>query len=224
MPFATPYLRRKVGGKYVTFDVTLSTPDVRQPLNTIVWIMQYLREQGVTSVLDFGAGKLRNTWSLLKEPTFSVHACEFEKVIKKGGPLHKAAIKKGLKELFYPADVLANEELRFEAILLSYVLHIVPDRKVRRMVLGLCADRLADGGWLVVASPKFNTPVHKLLDPGDRYQDGWVRYTAARYKYKSFYSEPAKSDLIKFVVRTGFDLRMDWQQSTAHVLGFEKKS
>jgi hypothetical protein len=220
--FDTPYLKRLVRGKYVTFDVTLSAPAAKDPLNSIASIIRHFREQEVVNVLDFGAGKLRNTWPLLAQRSLNVYVCEFEELITVGSTAHAAATRRGLKELFYPGNLL-GADARFDAVLLSYVLHVIPDLRVRKDVLTLCASKLVSNGWLVVASPKYNTPIRRTCTPADAYKDGWVRYAPNRFRHKSFYSEPSKADLSKFVGGCGFALDGDWLQATAHVLRFRKK-
>jgi SAM-dependent methyltransferase len=219
--FNSPLLRRKVRGRYLVFDVTLSIPSTDPPLGTIDLIMKYLREQGRRKILDFGAGRLRNTWPLLRDKSFDVYACEFEKATARGSSVHAQANKSGLKILIYPQEFNSFAGT-FDAVLLSYVLHILPDKKARLDVLRGCYSKLAPGGVLVVASPEYNTPIRRTCTPADAYNDGWVRFNEPRYKRKSFYSEPSREALHKLLETAKFNYDGEWKNNTAKVLRFRR--
>ena len=223
--FEKPYIRRKLkSGEYVTFDVTLSglVLGTSDHLNQLPAIMNHFRENNVKMVLDFGAGRrLRNTWPLLREGSFDVYICDYEKLIPQGDPNLVSARGMGLKTLIYPKELL-EAQLEFDAILLSYVLNILPDKKCRREVLRACWDKASKGAFLVVASPNYNTNVRGSCTDNDCYDIGWIRWTAKRYKHKAFYSEPTKEYLIDLVSSTGFQYEDEWHQRTAKVLRFRK--
>lgn len=324
--------RQKVHGKEVVFDLPQSGLQVgpNVPLESLVAIRRYLRDNGLTKVLDFGAGRLRNTRALGNDRQLEVWFSEFGVVhsheLQRGeiadgqslaerfrnqgdkpsqylwerlkertqGPLTRlppgkppSAILLGrliddlnpvlwedgdfyvggafaamtlppevrslassklpprstkllrlnryLIETAYPSMIapsarthvypheLPDESEDFDAILLSYVLHTLPHHDDREAVLTACRDKLRPGGLLVVASPKYNSPIHQTLVPGDEYEDGWVR--GIKRPTQTFYSEPSREQIAEWAGRCGFgppdgDEPLLWKQSTAHVLGF----
>lgn len=221
--FEMPYVRRKFKGKYITFDVTKSGRSLtsNQPLNTLPAIMANFRENGIKTVLDFGAGRLRNTWPLLLDKNFDVYICEFEELIPEKATILIRAKTMGLKTLYYPKK-LKEAQGKFDAILLSYVLNTLPDKKCRKEVLNACYDSACKGAFLIVSTPNYNTNVRRSCSDSDRYDIGWVRYAAKKYKHKAFYSEPSKQYLKDLVSSSGFKWERDWNQTTAKVLSFRK--
>lgn len=126
-----------------------------------------------------------------------------------------------LEKLLYPEE-LEHESADFEAILLSYVLHILPDREHRMNVLRACWEKAKTGAKLVVASPNYNTPARRACSTYDKYDIGWVKYNAAKERYKAFYSEPDQDYLVELVTDSGFEYEGNLHQSTAKVLRFHK--
>jgi len=222
VPFNSPLLRRKVRGEFIVFDVTLSAPSSPIALNTIDLIIKDLKKDKVRTVLDFGAGRLRNTWPLLKVSSFEVYICEFDKLINRESASIAKATRSGLKTLIYPKDFLATD-VTFDAVLMSHVLHIIPGDRARKMILKACYQRMRSGGILVVASPNYNAPIRQTCKPSNAYGDGWVRYAKGRYQHKTFYSEPSRAELIEMMKRSGFVYQAQYQQRSAKVLRFRKE-
>src|SRR2546422_8803751 len=120
-------------GRYITFDLTASAPYTNQPLGQLNLIMNHFRANKVKSVLDFGAGNLRNTWPLI-DGGFDVWISDFKEQIPEDDASLAKAQESGLQTLIYPTELL-KAQIEFDAILLSYVLHILPDAKCRIEVL-----------------------------------------------------------------------------------------
>ncbi len=143
-------------------------------------------------------------------------------LLQEAYPSEIAECPENLEKLLYPEE-LEHEKLEFfDAILLSYVLHILPDRKSRMEVLRACWEKAKTGAMLVVASPNYNTPARRACSTYDKYEDGWVKYNTAKEMYKAFYSEPDQDYLIELVKVSGFKYQGKWPQSTAKVLRFSK--
>lgn len=126
-----------------------------------------------------------------------------------------------LEKLLYPEE-LEVEPLDFDAILLSYVLHILPDRECQMDVLQACWEKAKVGAKLVVASPNYNTPARRACSTHDKYKNGWVKYNTDGQQYKAFYSEPEQDYLIELVTDAGFGYEGNWHQRSAKVLRFSK--
>ncbi len=222
--FEEPYIKRKVGGHYITFDVTRSGSLVgtNRSLQALPAIMSHFREADVKTVLDFGAGKLRNTWPFLQDPNFQTYICEFEELIPQDDPNLKAARGMGLRTLIYPKE-LQEVAVSFDGILLSYVLNILPDDKTRREVLEACWEKAKRDAILVVASPNYNTNERNSCSDDDRYDIGWIKYASDKHEYKTFYSEPSREHLMRLASSVGFVHFTNWRQRTAKVLGFRKE-
>jgi hypothetical protein len=142
-------------------------------------------------------------------------------LLQEAYPGEIAECSNNLEKLLYPEE-LEIEPLDFDAILLSYVLHILPGREHRMKVLRACWEKAKTGAKLVVASPNYNTPARRAVSTYDKYEDGWVKYNTSKETYKAFYSEPDQDYLIELVTDAGFQYEGNWHQSTAKVLRFNK--
>jgi hypothetical protein len=142
-------------------------------------------------------------------------------LLQEAYPSEIAECSTNLERLLYPEE-LEHEPPDFDAILLSYVLHILPDRECQMDVLQACWEKAKTGAKLVVASPNYNTPARRACSSYDKYKNGWVKYNTNEQKYKAFYSEPDQDYLIELVTDSGFVYAGNWQQSTAKVLKFSK--
>ena len=142
-------------------------------------------------------------------------------LLQEAFPSEIAECQQTLEKLLYPEE-LEQEPLEFDAILLSYVIHILPDEECRMNVLKACCGKARTGALLVLASPNYNTPARNGCSDYDKYDIGWVKYNTPKHLYKAFYSEPDQKYLVKLVEDAGFEYEGNWHQSTAKVLRFHK--
>lgn len=176
-----PLYKLRRGGRTVIVDVTLSAPRQEEHVTVLPDVIAYLKEQGeaVQSILDFGAGKLRNSVYLARKG-FEVCAVEYEAPFKNEDGRHKQRLERAkrypnFKELIFPHQFLASKR-QFDLAILCNVITIVPVHKHRILILKYCYERLRPSGLLLYVSQYGDTHykerlVHRiadgyLLDPG----------------------------------------------------------
>jgi hypothetical protein len=197
--------------KQIVIDVTRSAPSFATPGKALTSALgKTLATAGVEpgdTILDFGAGKLRNTLYLL-ERGYRVCAVEFANQFTQSQPAREnlaraqAEFADRFSTLVYPADFVASNR-RFKLVLLINVLNIMPVPSERLLVLQACHEKLDDAGFLLWYTQRGDAHYHERLE--SRYQIGDGVYVGRHTKYKTFYREYTVSEIDALLAQTGFE-------------------
>lgn len=173
-------------GKKISVDVTTSV-SASLPANQVLAqaIIPLFKKRKVKTVLDFGAGALRHTMPLLNAG-FEVCAVEFKETFNRAVPgtaLATARKHPNFCSLIWPYD-FAKDSGKFDAVLLCYVLQVMPVPDERSQVLKYVHKKLKADGYLLYMSR-----LGQLDDVDDtcRVNDGWYKYPDR--EHHSFYRE-----------------------------------
>lgn len=178
--------------KEITIDVTDSVPTQDSPgivLGSV--IDQVLHEVPKKAlILDFGAGKLRNTLHLLKKG-YSVCAVEFEKTSQAtdiATTIYEKAASYGNKfhRLVFPHEFLRTE-LKFDLALLINVCSIMPVPSERLLVLQYIRTKLKDRGRVLWYTIHRDQSMIQRCRPDQQIGDGF--YMNASRRYQTFYRD-----------------------------------
>jgi hypothetical protein len=154
-----------------------------------------------TTVLDFGAAKLRNSIFLL-EKGFSVCACEFKDLFQRTRQSNDFLIRAqefdNFKQLIYPDDFL-DSEIKFQAILLINVLNVMPIPIERLCALHLCRERIVDNGRLLWYTQH---GAYNEADAVAKLNDGLI--TGKGREYNMFYRDFSRNEIHSMLEFTGF--------------------
>lgn len=196
--------------KQIVIDVTRSAPSFATPGKALTGALEYTLAEGEVrandTILDFGAGKLRNTIYLL-ERGYRVCAVEFPNQFTHSDParenLERAKNKftDRFSTLFYPHEFVGSDHL-YKLILLINVINIMPIPSERLLVLKLCHERLAEGGRLLWYTQRGDAEYRERLK--DRYKIGDGVYVGRTAKYKTFYREYTVNDIDALLAQVGF--------------------
>lgn len=165
--------------------VESSAPSQIRPAFSVRWSAPMLRKAGIKSVVDFGAGTLRNL------PILERHFDEITVVEtkKRCASLKPKLDRKNHISLFSNHD-FRNGHRSYDALFLVCVLHIVPCPRERLRIVRLAAERIRPGGFIVVDVPQSETYYNRrkahLLGHNDGYLLKWGRHFTF---YKSFYAD-----------------------------------
>jgi hypothetical protein len=177
----TPY------GKEVVIDVTTSVAPGLPPSSVLADpVIPFLKLRRVQRVLDFGAGALRHTISLL-EAGFEVCSVEFAEAFQRpasGEALNLARTFSNFTSLVWPHDYLADVR-RFDAALLCYVLQTMPLPDERGIVIKSLRKKLKDISYLVYMARA--NQFADNLNRGRKVVDGFYMWPQRRMH--SFYRE-----------------------------------
>ena len=144
----------------IVIDVTKSSRPFPNEVDCLSDVAAEFRDGQVNSVLDFGAGKLRNTLFLL-DSGFTVYAVEFSKAFatpKAQERLKLAHHHTGFFFLEYPDDFLGFQG-QLDAALLVNVVNIVPEPSERIKILRECAKRLKPGAPMLIMT-QYGEPIY----------------------------------------------------------------
>lgn len=196
--------------KQVVIDVTRSAPSFATPGIALAGALDEAVEvAGVGPkdvILDFGAGKLRNTIYLL-ERGYRVCAVEFAQQFENSQPARqnltraKGEFGNRFSTLVYP-DAFEASEQRFKLILLINVINIMPVPAERDYVLTLCNQRLAEDGRLLWYTQRGDQNYRERLK--DRFQLGDGVYVGRTTYQKTFYREYEVREIDGLLRRAGF--------------------
>jgi TIR domain-containing protein len=197
--------------KQVVIDVTRSAPSFATPGIALAGALdEAVAVTGVgpdDTILDFGAGKLRNTIYLL-EKGYRVCAVEFAQQFESSQPARENLARAEsqfadcFSRLVYPHAFEASEQ-RFKLILLINVINIMPVAAERDYVLTLCNQCLADDGRLLWYTQRGDQNYQKRLKKRFRLGDGV--YVGRTTYHKTFYREYEVKDVDALLRRAGFD-------------------
>ena len=190
--------------KPVTIDVTASIPPFKVPSPSLSDVVADFKVRKFKTVLDFGAGKLRNSIFLL-EQNFKVWAVEFKEAfetpagkqrLEEAKNFGKQSSGKKFFYLEYPKDFFRfNKTL--DAALLINVVNIISEESHRKKILRACAKHIRPGGMLLFmvqyGEPHYRPGVTKRL----KLKDGWCYgLHKARQTFYKPYSIPEIKSLI----------------------------
>lgn len=197
--------------KQVVIDVTRSAPTFATPGKALAGALDAaVAATGVgpsDTILDFGAGKLRNTIYLL-EQGHRVCAVEFAHQFESSQPAREnlaraeSEFAKRFSRLVYP-DSFEASELRFKLILLINVINIMPVAAERDYVLTLCNQRLAEDGRLLWYTQRGDQNYQERLN--DRFRLGDGVYVGRTTYHKTFYREFEVKEIDGLLHRAGFE-------------------
>ena len=173
--------------RHVFFDVTKSAvlSDTKRDLaQALDWAVEKTNQRN-PAILDFGAGRLRNTIYLLSRG-HSVTAVDFEKLLTSDSVRPNLQSANGhaprFSELVYPSQFIRTNR-RFDLIILINVLNVMPVPSERYLALQYCPEKLTDRGLILWYSQTTQSAYKGMPSFGD----GLVMST--KEKYKTFYKD-----------------------------------
>lgn len=206
-----PYYRYQITKRKlrVTIDVTGSIPNFEVQAPGVSDVAAEFEKRKLVNILDFGAGKLRNSLYLLNR-NFRVWAVEFREAfdrqvaqqrLTQAQAMAKRALGKKFFYLEYPKDFLSFKKT-LDAGLLINVVNVVPEQADRKMIIRECAKRIKKGGLLFVMTqygePHYRPGVTKRLS----LKDGWCY--GLHKKYQTFNREFSIPELKALVPKSLF--------------------
>jgi hypothetical protein len=189
----------------VLIDVTDSVPNFEDPgvgLGSVLdEVLKSIPKRSI--ILDFGAGKLRNTIYLL-EKGYEVCSVEFEKtqLTKQGKKMYAKAKKFGkqFNKLVFPHEFF-NWTSKFNLILLINVCNIMPVPAERLLVLHYCRNKLKDDGFILWYSQHRDSEYIPRMTPEAAIGDGF--YMKPKNRYQTFYRDYYSQEIDEIFLASG---------------------
>ena len=163
--------------------------------------------------LDFGAGKLRNSYYLQSkgiDVSIVDTPLQIERINFKG---YKTAI---FKDVFDGMSLLPNET--YNKVLCSFVLNVIPEQKEREEVIGVIYRTLMDGGWLFLEVRRS----HGIMKNKhmEKWKDG---YLVGEGNIRTFQKPFEEKEVIEIVSKAGFRIEAIRNFSDSYVAIARKK-
>jgi hypothetical protein len=190
--WTTPLYTFAAARRKIVVNVTRSVPNFRVPTPGFADIVAHLQGNGMTRILDFGAGKLRNSEYMLSlKAGFRVWAVEYQEVfVKPDGAARLAEIQRKYKGFFLKRwpDEFLDWDVEVDAVLLINVANVIPDEGDRQLIVRECTKRLRRGGWFLWMSqhgePGYKPGVTLRLGAPD---GGW--FYRLDQEFQTYYKE-----------------------------------
>lgn len=177
-------------GELIKINVTNSVSAGLEANSVIYEVIEFFQSHNVNTVLDFGAGALRHCFPLLKAG-FAVCAVEYEEQFQKPKCIEARDLAKldaNFSQLIFPKDFISDRN-KFDAVLLCYVLNVMPLPKERIKVVDYLYRKMNDDSYLLYMAQWGQI---KYIDTTKKVSDGY--YKGAKYNYKTFYRETKTPD------------------------------
>lgn len=193
----------------LVFDVTKSAPSRNVPSESLLEVFEEIfnNYRGLKSILDFGAGKLRITYPLLKKNK-EVCAVEFEKLANNEITISKQVkcnrYRGNYKGIIYPHNFLSDKN-KYDLGILINVLPFMPIFTERLLALLKIYECLKDKSYLLWYAMR-EPPKYKKRRLSGKYVCGDGVWMRDKEKTKTFYKyyNPKELDELMFVA--GFKL------------------
>lgn len=165
------------------------------------------------SILDYGCGRLRNTKYLL-ENSFNVSITDTNLQISK--QLDKI---NDLNIHNYFVNDNIDFSIKYDVILSSFVLNVIPDIENRNKVLSNIYSLLKENGcaYIEVRSDKFI----KSLKNKMTFKDGFL---IGKNKYKTFQKPYSMIEIKEYVILHDFEIIYSKSNGNSHILKVKKRS
>ena len=196
--------------KEIVVDVTGSAPSEDKPGKLLSGVLNEAIEEvklrGEDSIVDFGAGKLRNSHYLMKKG-FRVYAVEFQQLAGKT-PQAKALwatarkFSKKFKPIIFPHEFADEPEQTSDLALIINTLSIMPVPAERLLVLRYLHKSLRNDGHLLWYGLKGDEDQTNRCHPSARLGDGY--YTGTTQKLKKFWREYSVDEINEMMQGAGF--------------------
>jgi len=197
----------KTTKQLITIDVTDSAPTMDGPGIYLEGVFDSLlkgKKPRDTNILDFGAGKMRNTLFLL-EQGYQIYSAEFPEL-----PGRKPQAKTcwdrleeypNFKKLIFPRDFYKLKK-EMDVVLLINVLNVMPVPEERLVALALCRRRMKEGGLLFLLNWRPASSDPNKYNDQSTLNDGW--FCGKGHKVKTFHVEWPKEEIMEMMAATGY--------------------
>jgi 2-polyprenyl-3-methyl-5-hydroxy-6-metoxy-1,4-benzoquinol methylase len=181
-----------------------STPSTANPVAELPQIVAHLRQQGFTSIVDFGAGRGRNAQVLLRA-FHRVLLVEDDANIPTLQSLARRGTRSSLSVQTWE-QYRADTSHRYDAILICFVLHTIPSTQFRRQIIETNISHLRNSGALVFITPKHDPKYRPaMIADAVTFRDGIVRLYKTQRTF-SFYRNYSLDEFTDFLSANGLTI------------------
>ena len=146
-----------------------SAPSQRKSAKSVTWASKILSDLGVTKVVDIGCGRLRNLDAL---QAFFTHITLVDTKLQ--CERIKGLVPKSEQVRLIDSEQFTHNKKKFHAAFLISVLHVIPDKKLRKQLLTMATEKVCKSGYVVIDVPCGEKYYRQKCTPENKYKDGWI--------------------------------------------------
>lgn len=195
-------LKYKQDNNLIEINLCKSAPIQIKPIPIIDELIKYWEYKGHREIIDVGCGKLRNSLVLVNH--FFLWIYDFPEQLD--NPTIKdrlAKLKKShnFKGIIYPNE-FKNRRLDADAAFISFVIHTIPEKRLRIQFIKNTMKNLKPPYELFIAVPCGEKYYKNKMTEENWFNDGFL--FNAGHGQKSFYREYKSEEIDKFMAELGF--------------------
>ncbi len=186
----------------ILIDLTRSAPNQIIPFPRIKELCMHWRSKGYREVVDLGCGQLRNALVLARH--FRLWVCDFPEQFETPNVAQRLA---SLHRLSNFLGVISPAEFRTgkvsaDAVVLAYVLHTLPEPRLRATLVESAVRNTKAPHELFVAAPNAEYYYRQRMSSANGLNDGHFFYVG--HGRATFYREYTATELDEFMHTFGF--------------------
>lgn len=197
-------LRYKKDNNSIEINLCKSAPAQSSPIPIINELTKYWKNKGYKEIIDVGCGKLRNSLFLVKH--FLLWICDFPEQFDNKITKEKLAIIKNNRNfmgIVDPTD-FKKGQLKADAALLSFVIHTLPEKRLRIELIRNTMKNLKPPYEIFIAAPYGENYYKSKMKDENRFNDGFLIRT--NKSQKTFYRDYTPSQLDELMRELGFEV------------------
>jgi hypothetical protein len=188
-------------GETIVVNLMRSAPNQIRAFPGIGELCKHWEEKGYREVIDVGCGRLRNSLVLVRH--FALWICDFAE------QLRNPSVSNRLAELAaspnfrgtVEAEELENRRLEADAAVLAFVLHTLPEERLRVQLISNAVKNTRPPHEVFIAVPNGEYYYRQRMGDHNRLNDGFV---FGMGKDKTFYREYSSTQIDRFMGALGF--------------------
>jgi len=198
---ATSTLEYEHQGEHIVVNPMRSAPNQIRAFPGINELCKHWQKKGYQEVIDVGCGWLRN--SLVLVDHFELWICDFPEQLRNprvSTRLAKLAANPNFRGVVQP-ESLEKGRLEADAAVLAFVLHTLPEERLRAQLIRNTANNLRPPHEIFVAVPNGEYYYRQRMGDQNRFSDGFL---FGMGKDRTFYREYSASQIDRFMAGLGF--------------------
>jgi len=198
---ATSTLKYEHRGEDAVIDLMRSAPNQIRAFPRIEELCEHWEGKGYREVIDVGCGWLRN--SLVLVQYFGLWICDFPEQLSNPTVSNRLAELRGnpnFRGVVEP-DEFAKGGLEADAAVLAFVLHTLPEERLRAQLISCTMSNTRSPHEVFVAVPNGEYYYRQRMGDNNHFNDGYLFGVGGR---RTFYREYTAAQIDEFMAALGF--------------------
>ncbi len=162
-------------GQDIIVDLTKSAPNQFKPFPRIYDLCDYWKVKGYKEIIDIGCGYLRN--SLVFVDYFRLWICDYPQQMQSQVFSKRLSCLKAHRNFMgiIEPHQLPYERLKVDAVVLAYVIHTLPEEKMRIEIIDNAIRNTKHPHEIFIAVPNGERYYRQHMNASNKFNDGHLR-------------------------------------------------